>query len=74
MAQVAPSLGFNFGGFTTLLGFAEWSYVVMFLAIAIGGPGVLSLDAFIARRLHRSKDEARLPKPLLRPSPINTNG
>ena len=66
--------GFNFGGFTTLLGFSEWSYVVMFLAIAIGGPGALSLDAMIARRLFRPTSEATLPKPLLRPSPVTTNG
>jgi hypothetical protein len=47
---------------------------VMFLAIAIGGPGALSLDALIARRLFRAKNEGTLPKPLLRPSPATTNG
>ena len=38
-------------GVTTLLGFEEWSYLVMFLTIAIIGPGAVSLDALVARRL-----------------------
>ena len=32
-------------GLTTLVGFQEWDYLVMFLALAIVGPGALSLDA-----------------------------
>ena len=70
-AKRAQLQGFNLDGFTTLLGFEEWSYLVMFLAIAIGGPGALSLDALIMRRLFRRSEE-RLPKPLLHPSPATS--
>ena len=42
----------NIDGLTTLVGFEEWSYLVMFLWIALAGPGPLSLDALI-RRLRR---------------------
>jgi putative oxidoreductase len=41
-------------GFQTLLGFDEWAYLVMFLTIAIIGPGVVSLDALVARRLAKA--------------------
>ena len=62
-------------GVTSLLGFEEWSYLVMFLVIAIGGPGALSLDALIARRLDRASSDATVPKPLLRPAPVaSANG
>ena len=37
-------------GVTTLVGFEEWSYLIMFLVIAIGGPGAVSIDALLARR------------------------
>jgi putative oxidoreductase len=50
-------------GVSTLLGFEEWSYLVMFAWLAIAGPGKASLDHLIVRRL--SPD--RFPKPLLRP-------
>jgi putative oxidoreductase len=53
-------------GLTALVGFDEWSYLVMFLVIALMGPGALSLDALIARRFARSSNPV-LPKPLLRP-------
>jgi putative oxidoreductase len=59
--------GFNFDGFTTLLGFSEWSYLVMFLVIAIAGPGPLSLDAVIERRFARAQT---LPRPLLAPGAV----
>ncbi len=36
-------------GVTSLVGFEEWSYLVMFLAIAVGGAGRLSLDNLIGR-------------------------
>jgi putative oxidoreductase len=45
----------NIDGLTTLLGFEEWSYLVMFLWIALAGPGPLSLDALIARRRGRGQ-------------------
>ncbi len=39
----------------TLVGFEEWSYLIMFLVIALQGPGVLSLDALLARKLGGKK-------------------
>jgi putative oxidoreductase len=53
-------------GVTGLLGLdPEWDYLVMFLVVAVIGPGALSLDALIARRLSRSESSA--PPPLLSP-------
>jgi putative oxidoreductase len=43
-----------------LLGLEEWSYLVMFLVIAIAGPGALSLDALIERRFNRAPAPARV--------------
>ena len=37
-------------GITTLVSFDEWVYLIMFISIALIGPGALSLDALIARR------------------------
>ena len=34
-----------------LFGFIEFTYIVLLIFVAIGGPGPLSLDALIARRL-----------------------
>jgi putative oxidoreductase len=73
-AKRAALEGFNLEGLTTLLGFEEWSYLVMFLVIAIGGPGALSLDALIMRRLAGRSGEGAPLDPLLRPSPVNGNG
>jgi putative oxidoreductase len=49
----------NIDGLTTLVGFEEWSYLVMFIWIALAGAGPLSLDALIrrVRRLRRSRDD-----------------
>jgi putative oxidoreductase len=58
-------------GVTTLLGFEEWSYLVMFLTIALIGPGALSLDALIARRLGQP---AVAVTPALRPEVAPSNG
>jgi putative oxidoreductase len=38
-------------GVHTFLGLEEWSYLIMFLAVALIGPGRVSIDHFIARRL-----------------------
>jgi putative oxidoreductase len=38
-------------GFSALLGFEEWSYLVMYLALIFAGPGKLSLDHLLSRRL-----------------------
>jgi putative oxidoreductase len=37
-------------GLTALVGFEEWSYLVMFLVLALVGPGAWSLDALWTRR------------------------
>ena len=56
-------------GLSSLLGFEEWSYLVMFLWIAVAGPGPLSLDRLLGQLRHRvaSSRSVGLPKPLLRP-------
>ena len=54
-------------GITALVGLEEWSYLVLFLWIALAGAGPLALDALIARL--RGRSLAALPKPLLRPQP-----
>ena len=64
-AKRAQIEGVNFDGFTTLLGFEEWSYLVMFVTIAIIGPGTVSLDALIAKRLAKASAP---PSPTLRPT------
>jgi len=45
-------------GVVTLIGFEEWSYLVMFLVIALLGAGPLSLDALLTRRLDARPREA----------------
>jgi putative oxidoreductase len=40
-------------GLTDLVGFEEWSYLVLFLWLAVAGAGPLSLDRLIAPRLDR---------------------
>jgi len=40
-------------GFTALVGFEEWSYLVMYLALIVLGPGKLSIDHLLARRVRR---------------------
>jgi len=57
----------NLDGLTTLFGFEEWSYLVMFLTVALIGPGGFSLDGLLARRLPAASAEAELPRPLPRP-------
>jgi putative oxidoreductase len=53
-------------GLASLVGLTEWSYLVMFLAIALRGPGGLSLDGLLARLLS-PKPAAELPRPQLAP-------
>jgi putative oxidoreductase len=50
-------------GFTSLLGQVEWAYLVMFVTVALLGPGALSLDALIARRSGRVGGPV-LPRPM----------
>jgi putative oxidoreductase len=42
-------------GVATLAGFVETSYLVMFLALVIGGPGAISLDSALHRRAASSR-------------------
>jgi putative oxidoreductase len=51
-------------GVATLLGFEEWSYLVLFLWLAVAGPGPLSLDRLLASRLGAKRSQ---PEPLLQP-------
>jgi putative oxidoreductase len=46
-------------GLTSLVGFEEWSYLVLLVWLALSGPGPLSLDHLFARRLTRNRN----PKP-----------
>jgi putative oxidoreductase len=54
-------------GLTSLVGFEEWSYLVLFLWLAVAGGGPLSLDHVVARLRGRRAMPVALPKPLLRP-------
>ena len=55
-------------GVRTLLGFEEWTYIVLFIWLAVAGPGPLSLDALWARRRERRRGSASaLPAPALSP-------
>jgi uncharacterized membrane protein YphA (DoxX/SURF4 family) len=56
----------NLDGLTTLFGFEEWSYLVMFLTVVLVGPGGFSLDGLLARR-PPARPQAELPRPLPRP-------
>lgn len=53
-------------GLASLVGLTEWSYLVMFLAIALRGPGALSVDATLARLFSR-QPAPELPRPRLAP-------
>jgi putative oxidoreductase len=52
-------------GALSILGFDEWSYIVMFLTIVLIGAGPVSLDALIARRLRAAGESAAPPRPVL---------
>lgn len=49
-------------GFTTLVGFEEWSYLVMFLLLALTGPGKASIDYVVGRILEK-KTSTAAPRP-----------
>lgn len=57
----------NIDGVSSLLGFEEWSYLVLFLWIALAGAGPLSLDRVITGLRKRKVAPAPLPEPLLHP-------
>src|SRR5678815_950910 len=57
-------------GLTTLVGFDEWTYLVLFLWLAVAGAGPLSLDNVVTRwwrRRQESSPRGGLPSPLFRP-------
>lgn len=54
-------------GVSALVGFEEWSYLVLFVWIALAGAGPLSLDWIITRLLERKARATPRPEPLLRP-------
>ncbi len=54
-------------GFTSLFGFEEWSYLVLFVWLAVAGAGPLSLDALIARVRGKATGAPEMAKPALRP-------
>jgi putative oxidoreductase len=51
-------------GIGSLLGFEEFSYLAMFLWLAVAGPGVVSIDHLLARRLAAGK-QAPAAQPLM---------
>jgi putative oxidoreductase len=53
-------------GVSALLGFQEWSYLVMFLTIALRGAGPLSLDALLSLLFAPPAPVAALPRTLPR--------
>jgi putative oxidoreductase len=57
----------NIDGLTTLVGFEEWSYLVLFIWLALVGAGPISLDRLLSRLRIRRTSSGGLPKPLLRP-------
>lgn len=54
-------------GLTSLVGLEEWSYLVLFLWLALAGAGPLSLDHLIAWSRKRQSAPLSQPKPLLGP-------
>jgi putative oxidoreductase len=46
-------------GVTDLVGLVEWTYVAIFGIIVVFGPGVASLDTFVARALGAKTPEAK---------------
>jgi putative oxidoreductase len=45
----------NLHGISDLLGFEEWTYIVLSLSIAVAGPGPLSLDRLLHNWLRRAR-------------------
>jgi putative oxidoreductase len=45
----------DISGLTALVGFEEWSYLVLFLWLAVAGAGPLSLDALVSRITRRNR-------------------
>ncbi len=65
VAIVTARLG-DVEGIIDLLALEEWSYLVMFLVIAIRSPGPPAVDDWLARRFAR-RQPTEPPNPLTRP-------
>jgi putative oxidoreductase len=71
VVAIATAKRAELGGVTDLVGFDEWTYLVMCLGLAVAGPGPLSLDALVARFVSRlGEGAASQSNPLLRPQPV----
>jgi putative oxidoreductase len=55
--------------FTDVLGFIEWHYIVFFVVLVLLGPGKLSLDGLIARKLTGGGAPAPTPPAPAAPAP-----
>jgi len=53
-------------GLTALVGFEEWSYLVLFLWLAVAGAGPFSLDRLVSRIRDLRAATSALPRPRLR--------
>lgn len=40
-------------GVTDLVGFVEWTYIALLAVVAVFGPGIASLDTYVARALRK---------------------
>jgi len=55
----------DISGLTALVGFEEWSYLVLFLWLAVAGAGPLSLDALVSRFRRRETSAPVDRRPLM---------
>jgi len=67
VVAIATAKSDDLTGVQALLGFEEWSYLVLFTWLALAGAGPLSLDAFLKRLRNRKAAPQGLPSPLLQP-------
>lgn len=67
VVAIATAKRSDITGLTALVGFEEWSYLVLFLWLAVSGAGPLSLDQLVSWPRKRQAGPLDNPKPLLRP-------
>jgi len=58
---LATALRSEIHNLPSLFGLVELTYLVLLVFVAIGGPGALSIDAWIADRLEHPHDEPHVP-------------
>jgi putative oxidoreductase len=66
IVAIATAKRSEIDGLQSVLGFEEFSYLAMYVWLIVSGPGKLSIDHLIARRLAPKK--AAYPRPLLAPA------